>query len=132
MHWLQPGHKRQIADGSSGAPRATRADLKPQYIPGANIRVRLGAPSLTPAGYLHLIDLDIRKPEASAEAWAEIRRLVSTLDQLLTVIRGSGAGRHVYFLSKAALRSESLAKGDGWEVEWFGTGKQAVLPAAIR
>ena len=131
LHWLQPGQKRPIAEGWSTAPRATRADLERQHIPGANIGIRLGEPSKTPAGYLHLIDLDIRKPEAEADAWAAVRRLVPTLDQLPMVISGSGTGRHFYFWSETPLRSEKLAKGEGWEVELFGTGKQAVLPPSI-
>lgn len=131
LHWLQPGQKRPIAEGWSEAPRATRADLERQYVPGANIGIRLGEYSKTPAGYLHLIDLDIRKPEAEAEAWATVRKLVPTVDELPTVISGSGAGRHFYFFSPTPLRSEKLAKGDGWEIELFGTGKQAVLPPSI-
>ncbi len=131
LQWLHPREKRPIADGWSRAPRATRADLERSHVPGANIGIRLGEPSETPSGYLHLIDLDIRKPETAAQAWAEIRRLVPTVDQLPTVISGSGTGRHFYFFSPTPLRSEKLARGDGWEVELFGTGKQAVLPPSI-
>ncbi len=139
LHWLHPGQKRPIADGWSTAARATRADLDAQYIEGANVGIRLGEPSKTPAGYLHLIDLDIRTPEAAAEAWATARRLVPTLDELPTVISGSETGRHFYFWSEVPLRSEKLAKSDerlsdgrrAWEIELFGTGKQAVLPPSI-
>jgi archaellum biogenesis ATPase FlaH len=131
LHWLQPGQKRPIAEGWSTAPRAKRTDLERQHIEGANVGIRLGEPSKTPAGYLHLIDLDIRKPEAEADAWAAARRLVPTLDQLPMVISGSGTGRHFYFFSPTPLRSEKLAKGVGWEIELFGTGKQAVLPPSI-
>lgn len=131
VHWLQPREKRPIAEGWSTAPKATRADLERQHIPGANIGIRPGEPSLTSAGYLHLIDLDVRKPEAETEAWAAAQRLVSNLDELPTVQSGSGAGRHFYFFSDTPLRSEKLAKGDGWEIELFGTGKQAVLPPSL-
>lgn len=131
LHWLQPGEKRPIAAGWSTAPRANRADLERQHIPRANIGVRTGEPSLTPWGYLHVLDLDIRKPEAEVEAWADIRRLVPNLDGLPEAQSGSGAGRHFYFFSDTPLRSEKLAKGDGFEIELFGTGKQAVLPPSI-
>jgi RecA-family ATPase len=148
LHWLKPRQKRPIADGWSEAPRATRADLERQHIPGANIGIRLGEYSETPAGYLHLIDLDIRKPEAASAAWAGVRRLVPNLDELPTVISGSGAGRHFYFFSPTPLRSETLAKSEGfsyvfdhklgrevkkhdWEIDLLGTGKQAVLPPSI-
>ncbi|MDP3263920.1 MAG: VapE family protein [Tabrizicola sp.] len=139
LHWLHARQKRPIADGWSEAARATRADLEREYSPGANVGVRLGEPSLTPAGYLHLLDLDIRKPEAAAEAWAKIRRLVPTLDKLPSAISGSGSGRHFYFFSSTPLRSERLAKSKdrlsngrlAWEIELFGTGKQAVLPPSI-
>lgn len=148
LHWLQPRKKRPIADGWSKAPRATRADLERSHVPGANIGIRLGEPSRTPAGYLHLIDLDIRKPEAESASWACVRRLVPNLDELPTVISGSGAGRHFYFFSPTPLRSETLAKSEGfsyvfdhrlgrevkkhdWEIDLLGTGKQAVLPPSI-
>ncbi|WP_434620349.1 VapE domain-containing protein [Tabrizicola sp. M-4] len=131
LHWLKPRSKAPVAEAWSTAPRANRSDLERKYDTGANLGVRLGEPSHLAAGYLHLIDLDIRKPEASEAAWAELRRLVSNLDELPEVESGSGAGRHFYFFSLTPLRSEKLAKGDGWEIELFGTGKQAVLPPSI-
>ncbi len=131
LHLLKPREKAPIASGWSTAPRATEADLSAAYIPGANIGVRLGEPSKTHAGYLHLIDLDIRKPEATAEAWAKLAEVLPNHADLPTVISGSGTGRHFYFFSDDSLSSKKLAKGDGWEIELFGNGKQAVLPPSI-
>lgn len=131
LHWLHVREKRPVADGWSMLPNQSESALRRSYLDGQNIGIRLGEPSKTPAGYLHLIDLDIRNPEVASEAWAAVRRLVPTVDELPTVISGSGCGRHFYFFSPAPLRSEKLAKGDGWEVELFGTGKQAVLPPSI-
>lgn len=131
LHWLRPRSKAPIASGWSTAPRASLDDLRAAYVDGCNVGIRLGEPSKTEAGYLHILDLDVRKPEAEAEAWAALRRLVPTADELPTVISGSGTGRHFYFFSDTPLRSRKLAKGDGWEIELFGTGKQAVLPPSI-
>ncbi|WP_305568845.1 VapE domain-containing protein [Tabrizicola sp.] len=131
LHWLHPRQKRPIADGWSTAPKATRADLERQYIEGANIGIRLGEPSRTPAGYLHVLDLDIDRPEATDAAWAAARRLAPNLYQLPEVISGSGAGRHFYFFNPTPLRSAKLAKGEGWQIELLGTGKQGVLPPSI-
>lgn len=131
LHWLRPKLKVPANDGWSTAPKATESDLLRSYRPGQNIGIRLGEWSKTPAGYLHAIDMDIRKPEAAAEAWATVRRLVPTLDELPTVVSGSGTGRHFYFWNPTPLRSEKLAKGDDWEIELFGSGKQVVLPPSI-
>jgi len=149
LHWLHPGQKRPIAEGWSDAPRATRADLERQHIPGANIGIRLGEYSKTPAGYLHLLDLDIRKPELAPVAMEALRRLAPTLDQLPISASGSGGeSRHFLFFSPTPLRSEKLAKSEGfsyvfdqrlgrevkkydWEIDLLGTGKQAVLPPSI-
>ena len=66
------------------------------------------------------------------------------------VISGSGGEfRHIYFLAPTPLRSRKLAQSAGfdlvpdpsnpektikrrhWEIELFGTGKQAVIPPSI-
>ncbi|MBC7139673.1 MAG: bifunctional DNA primase/polymerase [Defluviimonas sp.] len=131
LHWLKPREKRPIADGWSTAPRASETDLATSYVAAANIGIRLDEPSKTGAGYIHLVDLDIRKPEASAEAWAKVAEILPNHAELPTVISGSGAGRHFYFFAPEAMTSRKLAKGDGWEIELFGTGKQAALPPSI-
>jgi predicted P-loop ATPase len=125
------------------------SELGSQYRDGANIGVRPGANSKTPSGYLHLIDLDIRDESKSDAAMSKLRELVPNLDSLPTVISGSGgASRHFYFFTSEPFRSKKLAKSstfqmvwdakkerdvkkNDWEIELFGTGKQAVLPPSI-
>ncbi|TKB99720.1 MAG: hypothetical protein E5W81_02160, partial [Mesorhizobium sp.] len=113
------------------------------------IGIRLGEPSKTDGGYLHLIDLDIRKPELAAEAWGVVESMWPDARRLPSVISGSGGeSRHLYFLSDKPFRKQTVAKSKGWEKIWderqkkfvvkhdwmvdlFGTGVQAVLPPSI-
>lgn len=148
LHWLKPRSKAPVAEAWSTAPRANRSDLERASVAGANIGIRLGEPSLTPWGYLHILDLDIRKPEASEAAWGELRRLVPTVDHMPMVQSGSGDGRHFYCFSDKPLQSKKLAnsrdfsmvfdqklgrkvKKFDWEIDFFGTGKQVVIPPSI-
>ncbi len=149
VHWLRSRDKAPIEDGWQDAPFADMHRLAESYRPNANGGVRLGAPSQTPAGYLHLFDLDIRKPELADEALSVLRTFWPAIDALPFVISGSGGeGRHFYFTADKPFRSRKLAKSAGftmvydrrkerdvkkydWEIEIFGTGKQAVLPPSI-
>jgi len=149
LHWVKPREKRPIAEGWSTAPRATRIDLERQHVDGANIGIRLGEPSKTPAGYIHIIDVDIRKPELGPEARAALRAMVPNFDQLPQARSGSGGqSRHIYFLSPFPLKSRRLAQSEGWtmvfdqrlgrevkkhdwELDLLGDGKQAVIPPSV-
>lgn len=149
LHWLVPFEKRPIADEWSKAPFQSETALRASYRTNANIGIRLGEPSKTAAGYLHLIDLDIRKPELAAEAWAVVESLWAGARSLPSVISGSGGeSRHLYFVAEKPLRKKTLAKSEGfeeiwderlqkivvkhdWMVDLFGTGVQAVLPPSI-
>ena len=144
LHWLRPRSKAPFESKWSDLPVATLEDLKRSYEPELNVGVRLGEPSKVGGYFLHLIDLDIRDPAREAEAKVEIARLLPGWDKLPTVVSGSGgASRHFYFLSDTACRSKKLAHSadkftgaDGrehwvWEIELFGTGKQAVIPPSI-
>lgn len=149
LHWLVPFEKRPIADNWSNAAFQSEADLRSSYRTNANIGIRLGEHSKTEGGYLHLIDLDIRKPELAAEAWAVVESLYADARTLPSVISGSGGeSRHLYFLADKPLRKKTLAKSKGFEKFWderlqktvtkhdwmidlFGTGVQAVLPPSI-
>ena len=66
VHWLRPRDKMPVAREWSTAPVHTHETLTAEYRDGANLGIRLGEPSKTPGGYLHIIDLDIRKPELAA------------------------------------------------------------------
>ncbi|TGW07621.1 hypothetical protein EN788_35735, partial [Mesorhizobium sp. M2D.F.Ca.ET.145.01.1.1] len=141
--------KRPIARDWSAAAVQTEASLRASYRDNANIGIRLGEPSKTEAGYLHVFDLDIRKPELAAEAWAAVEALWPGARTLPSVISGSGGeSRHLYFVAEQPLRKKTLAQSNGFEKLWddrqqkfvvkrdwmidlFGTGVQVVLPPSI-
>lgn len=151
LHWLRPGQKAPIRGEWSTAPRHSVDTLVEQYHPDANLGIRLGEVSETAFGYLHLIDLDIRDPDQAGDAWAEFRRQLPELDldHAPTVISGSGCeSRHVYFTTTRPLASRKLARSEGletvyderlkrnvrkrhWEIELYGSGKQAVMPPSV-
>lgn len=155
IHWLRPRSKAPSGAGWSTAPVATIEDLRQTNRPGANVGARFGEPSRTDAGYLHLFDVDIRVAEYADEAWAALAALLPGIDiaSLPSVISGSGgASRHVYFVTDKPFSGKLLAVSEGkhrrskvevatgdrkegwsydWEIELYGTGKQAVLPPSI-
>lgn len=149
LHWLRPFSKAPVEADWSKVARKSAQQLIETYRPGSNIGVRLGEVSSAVAGYLHLIDLDIRDAEQADDAWDRLRSLWPDVDDFPMVISGSGGeSRHVYFFTEKPFSSRKLAKSDGlsmvfdpekgrevrkndWEIELFGTGKQAVLPPSI-
>lgn len=149
LHWLVPFEKRPIENKWSEAPFQDEAALRSSYRNNANIGIRLGEPSKTEGGYLHVLDIDIRKPELTAEVWAVVESLYAGARSLPSVISGSGGeSRHLYFLSDRPLRKKTFAQSKGfekiwddkkqryvvkhdWMVDLFGTGVQVVLPPSI-
>lgn len=132
LHWLHVKEKRPVSAGWSTAPKLTESGLRDSYREGQNIGVRLGLPSKIGDGYLHLIDLDVRDPAKSDEAWGKLLDIWPEAKTFPTVISGSGGdSRHIYFLSPEPMSKRKLAKGDGWEIDLMGTGSQAVLPPSI-
>ncbi|PAQ11112.1 VapE domain-containing protein [Mesorhizobium temperatum] len=149
LHWLVPFEKRPIASDWSNVPLQSEAALRSTYRENANIGIRLGEPSKTEDGYLHLIDLDIRKPALAAEAWAKLLELWPSARTFPSGVSGSGGeSRHLYFLTDTPFPKKKLAKSTGftmvfdkakdrevrkydWEIDLYGTGAQAVLPPSI-
>lgn len=149
LHWLVPFEKRPIADEWSRVPLQDEVALRRTYRANANVGIRLGEPSKTAGGFLHLIDLDIRKPQLAAEAWAKLLELWPAARSFPAGISGSGGeSRHIYFLTDVPFPKKKLAKSAGfkmvwdalkgrevrkydWEIDLFGTGAQAVLPPSI-
>ena len=149
LHWLAPRRKNPMADDWSVLDRADMDHLKATYVQGANIGWRLGEVSNTPLGYLMLIDLDVRKPEKVGEAHAALDRILPDWRNLPSIISGSGGqSRHFVFFSDKPFRSKKLisspnheevwdarlqrnVKKKDWEIDFFGSGKQAVLPPSI-
>lgn len=149
IHWLRPNEKAPIRKNWSTASVMSVAQLKDTWREGRNIGVRLGEPSQIGENYLHLIDLDIRDESVADEAMAVLREYIKKPKLYPTVKSGSGgSSRHFYFVSDKAFPSKKLARSDGfemvwdekkgrdvkkhaWEIELFGTGKQAVVPPSI-
>lgn len=149
LHWLVPFEKRPINAEWSSAPVLDLARLKSAYRGRANIGVRLGEPSKIGDYYLHLLDIDIRKPELESEVWQVVLTMYPDARKLPSVISGSGgASRHLYFLSDKPFAKTNLAQSAGFEMVWnemrqkhekkrdwmidlYGTGVQAVLPPSI-
>lgn len=149
LHWLHPESKRPIGDNWSEKPRADFERLARTYRPGNNIGIRLGEPSLTPAGHPMVIDVDIRDETKRDEAYSAVLEFFPNAFDLPHVQSDSGgSSQHFYFASPKALRSRKLAKSEGftmvwseekqrevkkhdWEIELLGTGKQVVLPPSI-
>lgn len=149
LHWLVPFEKRPFDEKWTSAPRLDLDGLKKTYPADANIGVRLGEPSKIGDYYLLLLDIDVRKPECEASAWAEVLRMFPKARSYPSVISGSGgASRHIYILTEKPFRKRNLAKSDGFEMVWnerkqkdekkrdwmidlYGTGVQAVLPPSI-
>jgi predicted P-loop ATPase len=144
LHWLHPRSKRPIGDSWSEKPVLSAEKLRETYSRGNNLGVRLGEYSRVGDLFLHVFDVDIRKPELKAEAFAALQALIPEYERLPTVQSGSGGeSRHYHFLSDRAFGSRKLAHSAGsfvdakgkthwdWEIELIGTRKQVVLPPSI-
>ncbi len=145
IHWLKPRSKAPAAGaGWSSLPVASLDDLRRSHKPNANVGVRPGLYSKIGDLYLHLIDVDIRTPDMADEAHAALRALFPDVESWPRVVSGSGgASRHYYFLTDRPFSSKKLAHSKGffkdaeghkhwhWEIELFGTGKQAAMPPSI-
>lgn len=149
LHWLVPFRKNPIEDKWAAASIQSLGDLQRKYRRDANIGIRLGEPSSTGAGFIHLIDLDIRKAECADEAWRALLTLWPGAKGFPSVISGSGgASRHLYFVTSTPFRKKKLAQSAGftmvwdeekgrevkkndWEIDLMGTGSQAVIPPSI-
>lgn len=149
LHWLRRREKAPVAADWPTAPVHTLESLTAAYRSGSNIGVRPGEPSLTPWGYLHLLDIDVRDPNQADDAWKWLLERWPDAREAPFVLSGSGgASEHRYFFTQKPFRSRKLAHSAGfamvfdtkkqrevkkwdWEIEIFGTGKQAVLPPSI-
>jgi len=146
VHFLKPRSKAPLDDGWSTAPVNDPDRLERIYREGMNVGVRLGKFSKIGDRYLHVIDMDVRKPGAEKAARAKLIELFgeAAVSEFVPVQSGSGgASRHFYFLTDQPFRSRKFATSgekflgdDGrkhwtWELELFGTGKQVAAPPSI-
>ncbi len=150
LHWLKPKSKAPADEGWSTAEVNDLDALTRKYEVGQNIGIRLGQFSKTPAGYIHVIDVDIRDPGQADDAWEAVRSLLHLdVAKFPSVVSGSGGeSRHIYVLTEKPLKNGKIAKSEGfsvvfdpklgretkkfdWEIDFFGTGKQVVAPPSI-
>jgi predicted P-loop ATPase len=149
VHWLRRQSKAPLEDSWSSIQRKTLDQLQASYADGLNVGVRLGEWSKIGGGYLHVIDLDVRKDELAEEALARLGELLPGYKTAPFVISGSGgASRHFYFVTNKSFSSRKLARSEGfsmvfdpkkgravkkhdWEIELFGTGKQVAMPPSV-
>jgi predicted P-loop ATPase len=145
VHPLRKKSKAPIDSDWTDLPVASYKALQRRFNGQSyNIGVRLGEPSDIGGRFLYCLDIDIRDPNLIDEALSAARRYLPSLDNMPTVMTGSGGeSRHVYFVSDGLFKSRKLlhshakvkdAKGKphwAWEIEFYGTGKQVVLPPSV-
>jgi len=149
LHWLVPRDKMPIEKQWTNSPRFSESDLRKSYRSGNNIGLRTGEPSKIGNLYLHVLDVDIRKPELANQAWAAVAEILPNFRDFPSVISGSGGeSRHLYFLTASPLTSRKLRRSStfhsvwdvkkdrnvkkrDWEIDVKGTGTQLVLPPSI-
>lgn len=74
VHFLKKRSKAPIEDSWSTAPTNDAERLERTYRPGYNIGIRLGKFSESNGKFLHVIDMDVRKPGGEKAALAELKR----------------------------------------------------------
>lgn len=149
IHWLKAREKAPVENSWSSAPTYSLTQLQEKYRDGYNVGIRLGEPSKTAFGYLHIIDLDVRDSSQADVAWGALLELVPDARNMPSVISGSGGeSRHIYFFTENAINSKKLRKSptftyvfdknlgrdvkkNDWEIDLLGTGKQAAIPPSI-
>lgn len=142
---LKPKSKSPFESKWASKPVMSLDELESEYRKGDNGGVRLGKHSKIGKYYLYAVDMDIRDVNYLKQAQKQVELLLEgSLDDFPAVISGSGGeSRHFYFLSdreftsKKVWHSDTKITGDdgkehwGAEVEFFGTGKQLVVPPSI-
>jgi hypothetical protein len=144
IHWLHKKSKRPIGNDWSDKPVASLKALRESYEKGNNVGVRLGKWSKVDDYYLHVIDLDIHDEDEAEEALDRLGKMFPEWETYPIVQSGSGGeSRHIYILTDKPFASRKLAvsgnkfkddKGTThytWEIEFYGTGKQVVMPPSI-
>lgn len=119
IHWLHPKSKRPIENAWTTGPRKRWEYLEETYIDNLNVGVRLGKPSKVGAGYLSVIDLDVKSTDKkhAKEAIEFLRTMVSNVDEMPSVNSGRGNGSmHFYCITEEPItpmllkRSETVVK----------------------
>ncbi len=117
--WLKPKTKEPIGSGWTTGPRKSWEQLAREYRPGNNIGVRLGTPSKVGAGYLTVIDIDVKSglDEHRKEAWRAANSILKKNGHVMltcpVVESGYGNGsRHVYVLTEKPFKTWNPAESE--------------------
>lgn len=147
--WLRPRSKAPVEERWTSAPVYSAAELRARYREGMNQGVRLGEPSRIGDLFLHAFDVDVRDPTLADEAFDALYAIIPDFEGLPEVASGSGGeSRHFYCLSDRPFRSRKLRHSEGfamvfdpnkdrevkrwnWEIDFLGSGRQAVLPPSL-
>jgi hypothetical protein len=143
LHRLAPRSKKPARLDWPGAPLDDADVLEEHVKRGGNLGVILGERSEFCSCYWHVIDLDVRTPEAEAAALAALDEWLpeSERTRCPTIRSGNelGLSRHYLIPLDRPLRKRKLAKDEtkdkgqelDWQIELLGTGAQSVLPPSI-
>lgn len=149
LHLLKPHSKVPANAKWSTADRTPFDVIETGLLKGQNVGFRPGESSRTQAGYVHVVDFDVREESRLGEAQLALSEILPNCEDFPIVVSGSGgSSRHFYIFLPAPYATRKLAKSDGctmvwderkgrevkknhWEIDLLGTGKNCVLPNSI-
>lgn len=132
IHWLHSKAKRPIESKWTTGPRASWKHLLSTYRPGMNVGVRLGEASKIGERYLACIDIDVKDEGARNELEAAAAGLTGGVPLEMFPNVRSGAGKHIYFLTRDPFKMRVILKKPGLgEVAVYSAGRQMVLPPSV-
>lgn len=127
-------------------PFQTYEDLQAKWKEGSNIGLRLGKFSkLVNDEYVYVLDIDFDTDEKRAheECFSVLDEMLPEWETHAAVRSGSGGpSLHIYLTTTAVLPSRKIARSKNkvevngkfkheWQIDFYGTGKQVVLPPSI-
>lgn len=96
-----------------------------------NLGVRLGTPSKIRNGYLACIDVDVKNKAYLEIALKTAKALLNGVESPIVTSGGGNGSRHYYVVTRAPFEQITVAKEKGWEVVFYSTGRQMVLPPSV-
>lgn len=112
VHWLFPRSKRPTAPKWTEGRRKEWAELAKTFSPGMNVGIRLGSASKVPAGYLCVVDCDVKgnDPRHRLELQDALRLALPLPPESPKVSTGRGNGScHIYVATPLPVAPKRLA-----------------------
>ncbi len=149
LHHLKEGKKEPIGGGWTTRSPMKLVEIEKGLAGGKNLGMRPGNWSKTPAGFVHVIDLDIRAETKVQEAFEALRKFLPDFEKHPAVQSGSGGlSRHIHIYLPEPLPINHLAWSEEytpvwdaskkgfvdkrcWEIDLCGIGKNVVMPGSI-